>query len=182
MSLNGNHKRMKIKLLTIVVFLAFHTIGNAQDLFTVSPTLHINFGNGDRVHCSYGFEVAYWHLDDFYHSVDCGLEFQHKKIRLYGEVQTGVWFTGISLGPVIEFSRLGDGTHGGFQGSIWTSNVVGIDYRRRWINGRSDHAFGLMLNKYPIPLPEIDLGKYQADTNSQNNGTVEHHHSDWDWD
>jgi hypothetical protein len=172
---------MKINLF-LIIFLAAVINAKAQDVFTVSPTLHFNFGNGDKIHCSYGFEVAYWHLDDFYHSVDCGMEFQHKKLRVYTEVQTGVWFTGISMGPVIEFSKLGDGTHLGFQGSIWASNVAGIDYRRRWINGRKDHAFGLMVNKYPVPLPELNL-KYDTQSSSDyHHHESEHHHHHHDWD
>jgi hypothetical protein len=44
---------------------------------------------------SYAIEVAYWNLQNFYYSVDGGFEFEHKKIRIYSEIQTGIIVTGV---------------------------------------------------------------------------------------
>jgi hypothetical protein len=88
----------------------------AQEVWTLGPMIHINFGGDEKISTSFSIEGAYWNLNNFYHSVDVGLEFDRGKFRIYSEAQTGIGLTGLSFGPVLEFHR-GHGVHLGAQGS-----------------------------------------------------------------
>jgi hypothetical protein len=115
------------KYLTVLALLIFsNDPGFAQQLWTIGPMLHVNFG-GEKRSTSFAIEASYWNIKSFPYSVGFAIEFDLKKVRLYSEAQTGIGITGISLGPVLQFP--GEGIKLGVQGSCWINYIVGVDYR-----------------------------------------------------
>lgn len=153
---------------TIGFILIFSECSFSQEIWTIGPMLHVNFG-GEKRSTSFAIEAAYWNLNKFYHSVDFAVEFDRGSIRLYSEAQTGIGLTGISLGPVIEFSN--GGTWLGVQGSCWANYILGIDYRMRFIDKKKFYCVGLYAK-----LPFATTGLSDGSNHSFN-------WSDWDdWD
>jgi hypothetical protein len=150
----------------VVVLISCGIDSRAQEVWTVGPMVHINFGGGEKITPSFSLEGAYWNLDSFYHSVDFGIEFDRGKFRIYSEAQTGIGLTGLSFGPVLEFHR-GHGTHLGVQGSCWINYFLGVDYRIRFIDKKRFHAVGIY-GKLPVATSGLD------DDDSGD--------TDWDWD
>jgi len=140
----------------------------SQEVWTVGPMVHINFSKGQKTRVSGGIEFAYWNFNHFFHSVDGGFEFEKNKFRIYSELQTGILLTGISCGPVLEFSNTG--THVGIQGSAWLNYFLGFDYRKRWIDGKRYNSGGIY-----VKVPVATTGLETDGTNSS------HHHGDADW-
>lgn len=147
----------------------------AQKIWTVGPMIHLNFG-GEKKSLSYGLEVGYWLIRegrDIYCGLDGGIEFERKKIRLYGEAQAGIGITGISGGPVLEFNKEQHKVHPGFQASAWANFIIGADFRRRWIDKESYNCPGMYL-KVPIPFG-VAYKEYKEYGEDDSN-------SSWDWD
>jgi hypothetical protein len=139
----------------------------AQEVWTIGPMLHYNFG-GEKRTTSFSIEAAYWNVYKFPYGLDFAVEFGRKKIRLYSEIQTGVGVTGISLGPVVEFDTAGSGTHLGVQCTAWVNYFIGADYRIRYIDKQTFHAGGVY-GKLPIAHSGFD------EDNNSSSGS-------WDWD
>jgi hypothetical protein len=128
-------------LLLIACFFMLHITCSSQQLWTIGPMLHVNFG-GERRTTSFGIEAAYWNVNATPWSVDFGVEFDRKKTRLYSELQTGIGITGISLGPVVQFNT-GAGVKLGVQGSCWISYGLRVDYRMRYFREENIHSVGV---------------------------------------
>ncbi len=129
-----NVNYLKIKILFILFWTSTFTF--SQSIWTAGPMLHINIGN-DKVRASWGFEFAYWNFSHFPYSYDFCTEFEKKRIRLYGEVQTGFGLGGISAGPVLEIQTDVPAIRLGFQTSIWGNYFLGFDLRYRRIDNKS---------------------------------------------
>ncbi len=141
---------MKKKLMLFLgAWLLTSGFAQCQEVWTIGPMLHINFGGGEKRSTSFGIETAYWNLKSFPYSADFGVEFDRGKIRLYSEAQTGIGVAGISIGPVVEFNTKERNTKLGIQGSLWANYFIGLDYRIRSIDRHSYHAFGTY-GKLPI--------------------------------
>jgi hypothetical protein len=155
------------KILIITAFLIVNLNALAQEIWTVGPMLHLNFGRGKPT-VSFAMEVAYWKVNHFPYSVDFGIEFDRRKTtRFYSELQTGIGVAGISAGPVLQVGG-GDGARLGLQGTAWVNYYIGLDYRMRFFRGQTHHAGGLYAK-----LPVATSGLEHSDGN----------HSDWgDWD
>jgi hypothetical protein len=155
-------------ILIILICICSSSLCYGQEVWTIGPMLHVNFAKAQKPRVSFAIEFAYWNLYHFYHSVDGGLEFEKNKIRIYSEAQTGIGLVGLAAGPVIEFTTNGEGTHFGFQSSVWANYFLGFDYRMRWIDHKHYNVVGVY-GKLPIATVGFD------DTNGS------HHH--WDsWD
>ena len=131
----------------------------SQEIWTIGPMLHVNFGGGEKRSTSFAIETAYWNLSKFYYSVDFAIEFDRGRLRLYSEAQTGIGLTGLSLGPVVEFSN--SGTRLGVQGSCWANYFLGIDYRIRFIDKKRFHAVGLYA-KLPLATGGLRDGSHHS--------------------
>jgi hypothetical protein len=125
-----------ITSLLLIIFLIFGNYYRAQTIWTVGPMLHVNFG-GEKVRASWALEFAYWNFSHFPYSIDFATEFEKKKIRLYGELQTGIGIAGTSIGPVVEFQTDKPATKLGLQMSIWGNYYWGFDVRYRYIDKKS---------------------------------------------
>jgi hypothetical protein len=134
-----------------------------QEVWMVGPMLHFNFGNKE-IHTSFGIELSYWNYDNFPYSFNGALEFEKKKIRLYGEAQCGIAVAGLSMGPVMEFRTDEGKLKLGLQGSVWGNYFLGFDLRYRYISGGSVISPGVY-----VKLP-VGIGDSETD------------HHDWDWD
>lgn len=139
--------------IVIVIFITNCESCFSQEIWTIGPMLHYNFG-GEKRNTSFAIEMAYWNLNNFYHSVDVGIEFERKRFRIYSEGQTGIGLTGLSFGPVVEFEK-GNGVHLGVQGSCWINYFLGVDYRIRFIDHQKIQAAGLYA-KLPIATSGLD--------------------------
>lgn len=155
----------------ILVVAAFLTAANfnvsAQEVWTIGPMLHLNFGR-EKPTVSFAIEAAYWNVSNFPHSVDFGIEFDRKKTRrFYSELQTGIGIAGVSVGPVLQVGG-GDGAKVGLQGTAWINYYIGVDYRMRFFRDQKHRAFGLYAK-----LPVATTGFEDGDGDG----------SDWgDWD
>ena len=129
---------------TLFIAFLYFLNGNvlAQEVWTIGPMLHWNFG-GEKRSPSFSIEAAYWNIKAFPHSVDFGIEFDRGKLRLYTEAQTGIGVTGISLGPVVEFNFTEGKVRAGAQGSCWLNYFLGIDYRLRFIDKKKFNCVGI---------------------------------------
>lgn len=117
----------------------FKTFG--QEVWTIGPMLHYNFG-GEKRHFSWAIELAYWNVKNVPYSIDGGIEFSKKRIRLYSEVQTGIGVTGLSVGPVLEINKAEHKAHLGFQTTFWVNYFIGVDYRYRRIDKTNFNCIG----------------------------------------
>ena len=114
-----------------IVSFNFKTFG--QEVWTIGPMLHYNFG-GEKNHFSWAIELAYWNVKNVPYSIDGGIEFNKKRIRLYSEVQTGIGVAGLSVGPVLEINKAERKAHLGYQTTFWVNYFIGVDYRYRRID------------------------------------------------
>jgi hypothetical protein len=134
----------KMKLLKTLALTSFLVIPDleifAQEIWTIGPMLHVNFG-GEKRSTSFGIEAAYWNIKKTPYSFDFGIEFDRRKTRLYTEAQTGIGITGVSLGPVVQFNT-GGRTKLGIQGSCWINYILGVDYRMRFLRDEKIHSVG----------------------------------------
>lgn len=151
---------VKYKLIAILIFISIQ--GIAQDICTLGPMVHLNFGGGSKASFSYGLEFAYWNIDHFPYSIDGGIEYGKKKIRIYSELQTGVGLIGLGVGPVYQYNFTEKTSHLGFQTTYWANYFLGVDYRKRWIEKSSFNCIGLYL-KAPVYF-------YDKNSNADNNG------------
>ncbi len=158
----------KIVVISLFFFIFFNCF--SQQIWTIGPMVHYNFNNGKN-HFSYALECSFWNLEHFFYSIDGGIEFESKKIRIYSELQTGILVAGISLGPLLEINTNENKTHFGIQSSIWANYLIGVDYRMRWVNKEKSNCIGLYFK-----LPIADSGFSSSSRSSH------HHYSDWDWD
>jgi len=157
------------KLTTSIILILLTFKGFSQDIYTFGPMVHLNFGGGSKANISYGLEFAYWNIDHFPYSIDGGIEYGKKKLRIYSELQTGIGAIGLGAGPVYQFNFTGKTSHLGFQTTYWANYFLGVDYRKRWIEKSSFNCIGLYL-KLPIA----------PNSNSNNNSSS--HHSSHGWD
>jgi hypothetical protein len=155
----------RIILLFLLFFFSFNFKTSAQEVWTFGPMLHYNFG-GEKRHFSWAFELAYWNVKSFPYSIDGGIEFSKKRTRLYGEVQTGIGITGLSVGPVLEYNKEERKLRLGYQTTFWMNYYIGLDYRYRRIDKTSFNCIGVY-GKLPIATKDME--------SSESNN-----HYDWD--
>lgn len=139
---------MKKIILILLLLVSNESQSQISDyILMVGPKFNFNFGNNDH-RFSGGLEFSAWTTGylPLPFGADAGIDFERDRIRLYGELQTGM-LLGISAGPVIEFTR--DGHAVGFQGSGWAAFFLGADFRYRRINNTNYFAPGLFF-KVPI--------------------------------
>lgn len=137
-----------------------------QSVWTIGPMFHYNFG-GEKRHFSFAIETAYWNIKNFPYSIDGGIEFGKKRVRLYSEVQTGIGVTGIAAGPVLEINKAERKVRLGIQSSVWLNYFIGLDYRYRRIDKTNFYCVGTY-GKIPFATKDWNSG-------SSNGG-------DFDWD
>ncbi|MEJ8758581.1 hypothetical protein WG947_16320 [Pontibacter sp. H259] len=157
--------QLKYKLLFVFALLAF-TQATAQDVFSVGPALHFNFGD-KKPKVSWGIEASVWWFEDYNvpFSANLGFDRRNGSTILYTQAQTGVGVLGVSAGPFIEFKPNASPIIG-LQTDYWANYYLGLNYRVRFGSDGTQKALGLYL-KAPIMLgPE-----------EENEGD-----DDWDWD
>lgn len=132
----------KLKYLLLGILLSCMRLSFSQEVWTIGPMFHYNFG-GEKRHFSFAIETAYWNLKHFYYSIDGGLEFGKKRIRLYSEAQTGIGLVGVGCGPVLEINTAEGKAHLGLQTTIWANYYVGLDYRYRRIDKTNFNCIGI---------------------------------------
>jgi hypothetical protein len=142
------------RLLLAVTILLTSTASFAQEIWTIGPMVHINFGREKRT-TAFSIEAAYWNITHFIYSVDAGIEIERGKLRLYSEGQTGLGVTGVSVGPIVEFNFNESKVRLGVQGSCWINYILGADYRLRFIDGQKLSYFGIY-GKLPIATSGLD--------------------------
>lgn len=144
-------------LTTIVVlniFLVFNVFGEYRsNAISFGPMLHMNIG--DEMKLSISFELSYWQLKDtpYPWSVDIGIEYGADIQRIYSELQTGVYYAGVSSGVAVEYNK-GDIAYG-YQGSIWGNLFAGFDFRYRRIRNENYFCPGFYV-KAPVFLDGIN--------------------------
>ena len=145
--------------------LAAFTQASAQDVFSVGPAIHFNFGD-KKPKISWGVEASLWWFEDIKVPVSANLGFDRRKgsTILYTQAQTGIGIIGVSAGPYFEFKK-DEPTIIGLQTDYWANYYLGLNYRVRYAKGESQKAFGLYL-KAPIMFGVEEDGD----------------DSDWDWD
>ncbi|PRY07823.1 hypothetical protein CLV24_12213 [Pontibacter ummariensis] len=155
---------LKLKLLLLVVLLGFST-AQAQDVFSVGPAIHFNFGE-KKPKVSWGVEAAVWWFEDqFPISGNLGFDRRRGSTVLYMQAQTGVGVAGISAGPYLEL-RKEDSPVLGLQTDYWLNYYAGLNYRVRYSGEGNQKALGFYL-KAPLSV----------------GGDVEDEdEDDWDWD
>lgn len=146
-------KILKTSALVLLMLSACRTC-LAQEIWTIGPMFHINFGAEKRT-TAFSIEAAYWNITHFIYSFDAGLEIERGKLRLYTEGQTGLGVTGVSLGPVVEFNFPESKTRLGIQGSCWINYILGVDYRMRFIDHQKFHYVGFY-GKVPMATSGLD--------------------------
>lgn len=142
------------KILIITVLLILNLNALAQEIWTVGPMLHLNFGRGKPT-VSFALEGAYWNVANVPYSVDFGIEFDRRKTtRFYSELQTGIGVAGVSVGPVLQVGG-GDGAKLGLQGTGWINYYIGLDYRMRFFRDQKHHSGGIYA-KLPVATTGLD--------------------------
>lgn len=149
--------------ITVLLLCNFISKTHGQDIWTVGPMLHINFGD-KQIKASFAIEAAYWNIYFIPYSVDAGIEFEKNKIRLYSEFQTGIGLAGGSIGPVFEFNTKEINVKGGIQASLWANYFIGFDLRYRRIGGKDFIAPGVYAK-----LPVYFYDKDDPDGENRNN-------------
>ena len=144
--------------LIFFIFLSASSIAQniSETIFFVGPMVHYNIGGGDNKF-SFAIEASGWLINKDLPlplGGDLGIEFQRKKVRVYSELQTGA-LLGLSVGPVLEFSE--NDPELGFQSSIWTAFLLGVDMRYRRINKINYYSPGIFF-KFPILLDNLSTG------------------------
>ncbi|MEJ8803573.1 hypothetical protein [Pontibacter sp. H249] len=155
---------LKYKLLLLIVLLTF-SAAQAQDVFSVGPALHFNFGD-KKPKVSWGVEASLWWFEDqFPISGNLGLDRRKGSTILYAQAQTGIGVAGISAGPYLEF-RKEDAPVLGMQTDYWINYFAGLNYRIRYSGEGKQKALGFYL--------KAPLGVGLDDTDGEE--------SDWEWD
>jgi hypothetical protein len=156
---------VKYKLLLLVVFLLPLSALKAQDVFSVGPAFHFNFGD-KKPKISWGVEASLWWYENNNVPVSANLGFDRRKgsTILYTQAQTGVALAGLSAGPYVEF-RKEEPTIVGLQTDYWVNYYLGLNYRVRYNKEGTKKAFGLYIKAPIVTDPE---------ENSDGD--------DWDWD
>lgn len=151
------------KTLIVTAFLFIVNLNAlAQEVWTIGPMLHLNFGRGKPT-VSFAIEAAYWNISNFPHSVDFGIEFDRRKTtRFYSELQTGIGVAGVSVGPVLQLGG-GDGAKLGLQGTAWINYYIGVDYRMRFFRDQKHHSGGIYA-KLPVATSGLDDGDGSGDS------------------
>jgi len=142
------------RCLVLCVLIHASTSSFGQEIWTIGPMFHINFG-GEKRSTGFSIEAAYWNITHFIYSVDAGIEIERGKLRLYTEGQTGLGVTGVSAGPVVEFNFPESKVRLGLQGSCWINYIIGVDYRMRFIDGQKFRYFGIY-GKVPMATSGLD--------------------------
>lgn len=144
-----------LKHFLAVICLMIMTVPSfSQEIWTIGPMLHMTLGGKNRTK-TFSIETSYWNINKFIYSVDFAVEFGRGRILLYSEAQTGIGFTGVSMGPVVEFNFRENKTRLGVQGSCWLNYLIGVDYRLRFIDDQKLHFVG-MYAKVPIATSGLD--------------------------
>jgi hypothetical protein len=157
---------MKKKILLLLLFkLGFSLKTLGQEVWTIGPMLHYNFG-GEKRHFSWAIELAYWNVKNVPYSIDGGIEFSKKRTRFYSEVQTGIGVAGLSVGPVLEINKVERKVHLGIQTTFWMNYFIGVDYRYRRIDKTHFNCAGAY-GKLPFATKDME----------SSNGSSHH---DWD--
>ena len=147
---------LKIKtLLFLLISNSFFSQSNLDPIFFIGPMIHYNI-SAEENKFSYALEGSAWIVNKNFQippSIDFGIEFERKKVRVYSELQTGT-LLGLSIGPVVEFSNAKPSF--GFQTSIWASLLLGVDFRYRRINKTNFYSPGLFF-KFPILMDNFKL-------------------------
>lgn len=120
----------------------------------IGPMLHFNIA-GEKSHFSWAIELAYWNVKNFPYSIDGGIEFSKKRVRLYSEAQTGIGIAGLSAGPVLEINKAEPKIHLGFQTTFWANYFIGVDYRFRRIDKTNFYCVGTY-GKLPIATKDME--------------------------
>lgn len=136
----------------LLIFIISTTTIRAQQplMVTFGPGIRWNFNNGyDGL--SFNFEISFWkkaYPDAM--SVDIGYEYKlnNKCSFIYTEFQVRFYYGGVSIGPVLGFSKIENKFMFGSQASIWIVPIAVIDFRFRRIGGESVKSTSFML-KYP---------------------------------
>ena len=157
----------KYKILLILFWSSSFSF--CQTIWSAGPMLHVNIGN-QKVKVSWGLEFAYWNFRNVPYSFDFCTEFEKKRIRLYGEVQTGIGVAGISAGPVIEIQTDTPAIKLGYQASIWGNYYLGFDFRYRRIGKKSFYCPGTYLK---IPFNGLDENGEKVDGSNSNGNSFD---------
>lgn len=159
-----------------LVCLIFAGSLTAQQIYTVGPMFHVNFGH-KIVNTSWGIEAAFW---DFSGGtpvgMDFGLEWQKPKFRIYTEAQTGLYFVGASGGFGCEFQKE-NSPKLFLQGSVWANAFIGLDFRFRTTK-EGYFAPGIYTK---IPIIPGGLKHFNKEYDEKHPGS-ENNHADFDWD
>ncbi|WP_266203209.1 hypothetical protein [Pontibacter kalidii] len=157
---------VKNKLLLLVALLAFSS-AKAQDVFSVGPALHFNFGD-KKPKVSWGVEASLWWFEDQF-PVSGSLGFDRRKgsTVLYMQAQTGIGIAGVSAGPYLEL-RKEDVAVLGLQTDYWVNYFAGLNYRVRYNGEGKQRALGIYV-KAPMQFGLDDEDGEEDDW-------------DWDWD
>lgn len=154
-------------LVVPALLLILATEVRAQDVISVGPMLHFNFGE-KKPKVSWGIEAAaWWYENNFPVSTSLGLERKQGNAILYVQGQTGVGIAGLAAGPYLEF-RKGDTAVLGLQTDYWVNYFLGLNYRVRYSGEGNQKALGLYL-KAPLMLGADEVEEDDDDF-------------DWDWD
>ncbi|WP_347159581.1 hypothetical protein [Pontibacter chitinilyticus] len=160
-------RAVKKLLFVPVLLLLLLPAVQAQDVFSVGPALHYNFGQ-KQPKVSWGIEAAlWWYKDGFPISGNLGFEHRKNSTILYTQAQTGIALAGVSAGPYLEFKKDEATVKLGLQTDYWINYFVGLNYRIRYNGAGKEKALGMYL-KAPIGL---GLEDNDADDDF-----------DWDWD
>ena len=158
----GLRAALKLKLLLLVMLLSFST-AQPQDVSSVGPAIHFNFGD-KKPKVSWGVEASLWWFEDqFPISGNLGFDRRKGSTILYMQAQTGVGIAGISAGPYLEL-RKEDNPVLGVQTDYWLNYYAGLNYRVRYSGEGNQKALGFYF-KAPLPI-----------------GPDTEHEWDWDWD
>ncbi|WP_114781953.1 hypothetical protein [Botryobacter ruber] len=156
--------KLKLLLLSLLCLLSLPEV-RAQDVISVGPMLHFNFGDR-KPKVSWGVEAAlWWYQDSFPASVNLGFDRRKGSTVLFAQAQTGVGVAGVAAGPYLELQE-GEASVG-MQTDYWINYFAGLNYRIRYGTGNNRKALGFYV-KAPIPIGPQD----------EENGNV----FDWDWD
>ena len=73
---------MKNLMVLLLLFLGVVSTNFSQSVWTIGPMFHWNIG-GKKSHFSGGVEFACWNWRHFPYSIDGGLEFGRRRIRIF---------------------------------------------------------------------------------------------------
>ena len=119
-----------MKLVTTIFFLLMMK-ASANEAFTFGPI--INFHLSSFLDNSYGVEGAYWRNitgSRLPWGFDFGMETSQNNYSVYSELQIGLGFYGLSVGPVYENTYANPSAGSlSLQASVWLNAFIGTAYR-----------------------------------------------------